>query len=656
MEKKLAAGGSAERKSRESLYVTIVLDLFVIALFVGQILVYDDYYFNILEIKYYYFCVCTLSMLWLLGGYGVMRLVWPQRPQAAVLAPIVSACILVSVAIGRLEGQWLAKVLEFLRKGLLAAAVIYVLVQLFLLGRAHQTEQRPGKGSLKNSAKAKKEPQGRGAMAASQAGSLQDRISAGLAELRGKKFWELFNSTDIMMMAFAVIVALSSLLSPFQYESFWGNEGRYVGAFMLLLCVAIYFCVSRLYRVKWWHIEIFLIVGMIMCLLGISDYFRMDLLQFKVNIKDNQRDMFTSFIGNINSYTAGVALVLGVAGVLFAESTSIIGNLWYGVCVIISFIAIITGQSDNAYLTLIAFFGFLPLYLFRSRRGFCKYVLLLALFLGSLRWVLWTQTKYEGVVIRLGGLFRTLMDLPQIAVITKYVWLLAAFLCALELLIYFWKLWRKMRTKGNSATAAEKKRSRPWAVWAWWVVVIGAAAMLAYVVYDATFAGNADRYGVFKQYVQFGDSWGTHRGYIWRIAIEDYMKFPPLQKILGYGPDTFGLVSYYDNLLETIELYNERFDSVHNEFLQYLVTIGPIGLLSYLGILITSVWNVVRRRLDNPYIMGAMFAVICYNVQAVVNIHQPIVMPVMWLLLCISMAKPAARLRWSYVSMQKTRQ
>ena len=71
------------------------------------------------------------------------------------------------------------------------------------------------------------------------------------------------------------------------------------------------------------------------------------------------------------------------------------------------------------------------------------------------------------------------------------------------------------------------------------------------------------------------------------------------------------------------------------------MTIGPLGLLSYLGIHLTAVWHVVKRRLDNPYIVGAMFAVVCYNFQAVVNINQPIATPVMWILLCISMARPA---------------
>ena len=61
-------------------------------------------------------------------------------------------------------------------------------------------------------------------------------------------------------------------------------------------------------------------------------------------------------------------------------------------------------------------------------------------------------------------------------------------------------------------------------------------------------------------------------GYIWRIGIECYMKYSPLRKLFGSGPDTFGIVtqSYYR---EMIERYYEIFDSAHNEYLQYLITI-----------------------------------------------------------------------------------
>ena len=578
MKKSRAAGGPKGQQGGKKGFLNIVVDIFVLLILVGQMLVYDDFYFNILQTKYKYYCVCTLGMIGLFLLYGLVK-----------LEPF---------KIARWNKIWPPRIKKW---------------------------------------------------------------------LKGKRFQDIFNSTDVMMVLFITVALISTALSPFMYEAFWGNKGRYVGGFFLLLNTVVYFCVSKCYKVKGWHIQMFLLSGMAMCLFGISDYFAMDLLHFKVNMDPGQYDSFTSFIGNINTFTACVALVMAMSGVLFASCTHIAELVWYGICVVISFFAIITGQSDNAYLALMAFFGFLPLYLFRSRKGFLRYFLLIALFLSTMQGVAWTQEQYPEA-IRLEGLFQTLTGFEDLGKIVRYVWLLVIVLYAADLAVR--KLGPQIRAglvkaasqpatgapqsaastapKGSagqpvSADTAAQKRKPAWFARAWWLVIAAMVIVIAYAVYDATIAGNAERYGVLQQYVQFQDSWGTHRGYIWRIGVEDYKTFDPLQKIFGYGPDTFGIVTGINNYEEAVALYNERFDSTHNELLQIFITIGPLGLITYLGILVTFAWNAVKRNLENPYIMGAVFAVACYTVQSVVNISQPIATPVMWLLLCIAMAQPAVR-------------
>lgn len=552
MKQNRAAAGRKGQKKRNR-YLTVVMDIYVILLLTGQMLVYDDFYYNMLETKYRYFYICTIGMLLLVGIYGVACLVRRVR-----------------------------------QKG------------------------HAGAGTPADAPKAR--------------GLFRGRVSA----------------ADVMMLVFLAVAVLSMLCSPFRYEAMWGNEGRYMGAFMLMLWVGIYFCVSRFYEMKAWHIQLFLAAGMLVCLFGITDYFDMDLLHFKAQIRPTQRLMFTSFIGNINTYTACVALIMGMAGVLFASCAGVAENIWYGFCITVAFAALITGQSDNSYLSLAAFFGFLPLYLFRNRKGFRKYIVLLALFVTTLVVVAWTQNAFAGTVVELTGLFGMLMRFPLLKPLMVCLWILTVLVYAAEFVVREWK--KRNASAGSEPAAAGGQEGRKWPAWlarAWWIVIAAVAAAVAIVVCDATFAGHADRYGALAPYVQFGDDWGTHRGYIWRIALENYMKFPLLQKILGHGPDTFGLVTWFNNLQEMASLYGEKFDSVHNEFLQLFVTIGPLGLLSYLGVHLAAVRRVVKSRLDNPYIVGALFAVLCYNFQAVVNISQPIVTPVMWVLMCMMFARQA---------------
>lgn len=539
------------QRNRVSLILHMIMDIYVLLILVGQFLVYRNYYFDLLDVKYHYFCICTLGMLALVLLCGIVNLeplkifqwhkIWPARIKA-----------------------W----------------------------------------------------------------------------LKGKRICDIISSTDVMVLLYTVTVTVSSVKSPFFYESFWGNQGRYTGAFFLLQCSVVYFCVTRFYRVKGWHIQMFLLSGMAMCLFGISDYFGLDLLHFKVNIDPNQYDSFTSFVGNINTYTACVALVAAMAGVLFASSSHAFELVWYGICVMISYAALITGRSDNAFVSLIAFFGLLPLYLFRNWRGVRRYFLLLAMFGTAMQWVAWTQVHCPDVM-RMGGMYNTLIGYHVLPALPLCLWALVA-------VLYIAKYLVGKAKKDDQGGVETRNTGRGKFSFAriWWLVIIAVCIAVGYMVYDATVLGNGARYGGLEQYVHFRDSWGTGRGIAWRFAVENYMEFPPLQKLIGYGPETYGLLTWMNNLEEMMSIAHLRFDTVHNEFLQMLVTIGLLGLLTYLGILVTAAWRAVRRHIDNPFIMGALFAWTCYSFQTLVNINQVIATPVMWLLLCISAAEPAEPCKW----------
>lgn len=169
------------------------------------------------------------------------------------------------------------------------------------------------------------------------------------------------------------------------------------------------------------------------------------------------------------------------------------------------------------------------------------------------------------------------------------------------------------------------------------MMLILAIAALIYMTFDATRMGNGQQYGKLKDYLLINDEWGTHRGYIWRIGIECYMKYLPLRKMFGSGPDTFGIVtqSYYR---EMIARYNEIFDSAHNEYLQYLITIGIVGLVSYFFLLVSSIIEIIKASKRETSVMSIVYAVSCYAAQAVVNIGVPIVFPVTFTLLVVGIS------------------
>lgn len=426
---------------------------------------------------------------------------------------------------------------------------------------------------------------------------------------------------DIAMICFLLVAIVSTLQSEYLYESFWGNEGRFTGLFLLLLYGLSFFIISKLLRFRGWFLEIFLAASMLVCLFGITDFFQLNLLHFKDHISEEQYGIFTSFLGNINTYTAFISLTTGVASVLYASSKKLWKSIWYYVCLIIALFAIITGQSDNAYLALLALLGLLPLYMFGSWNGIKRYVVILASFFTVIQVIDMISRRMPDQVLKIDGIFSVLARFGGLAYIVIALWVLVG---VLYLSSYVLK--KKKMTVGV------------WPRRAWGILVIVVILAGLAVLYDANVAGNGERYGALRDYVVIDDEWGTHRGYIWRIGIENYKKFPLIHKIFGYGPDTFGIVTVNNNYDEMASRYGEIFDSAHNEYLQYFVTIGPLGLISYVVLLVSAVLRMVRRAGDNPYVVAAAFSVACYGAQAFVNINLPIAAPVMWTLMMVGLA------------------
>lgn len=287
---------------------------------------------------------------------------------------------------------------------------------------------------------------------------------------------------------------------------------------------------------------------------------------------------------------------------------------------VISFFAIITGQSDNAYLTLAALFGLLPLYLFGSRRGVRRYLILIATFFTTLQGVIWISRLFSGKVIGFGGLFYIIAKTDYLIYVVIVLWLLAAVLCY------------------GDKRKASQDQTPGWLKKAWVGLIIAVILSIGFVLYDCNFAGNAERYQALDQYLKFDDTWGTNRGYIWRIAMEMYNDFSLPKKLFGYGPDTFKIMTINHYYKEMVTNYKETFDSVHNEYLQYLVTLGAVGLISYMVLLLGTLWRTIKTCFKSPVVMAVLFAIICYCAQAFVNINIPIAAPVMWTLIMVGNA------------------
>ena len=139
--------------------------------------------------------------------------------------------------------------------------------------------------------------------------------------------------------------------------------------------------ISKYGRMRKWYLDVFLASSVLVCLFGITDYFQMDLLGWKKGVSNEQGNLFVSTLGNINTYTALVALTMAVACGCLVSERKVGRRIWYYLVSALAFFALITGQSDNAYLSLGRLFAVMPLCLFTTRRGIADYGILAATFM-----------------------------------------------------------------------------------------------------------------------------------------------------------------------------------------------------------------------------------------------------------------------------------
>lgn len=456
-------------------------------------------------------------------------------------------------------------------------------------------------------------------------------------------FKEEFSIWDICIMVFWLMSALSTAFAGrFIMESITGDKGRYSGLLLISIYVILYFTVSRMFSFGKVYFTVFLAVSIPVCLFGYTDYFNMDILGFKEKISPEQWPIFTSTIGNINTYTAVLAFYIAIAGTLFittpfksdnGRGESIGKIVFYYVIMLMNFIALAMGTSDNGYLTLAAFFGLVPFVAFRTMEGVRRFILTILTYLLGIKIIQLINISYAGKVLGISGLYDFISDF-------KYLNLIIAVLALTVIIMYVLEYRKKEKRRDNEALLRSLRY-----IWLAILVIVFAAIVFMGMKINSDVTAAKEKYGALADYFVFNDSWGTFRGYIWRAAVEEYMKFPLLHKIFGSGPDTFGL---YIGLLRNEEMTSvtgQFFDATHNEYIQFLFTLGPIATIAYILALILPSVEALRTRLfylrDNamlPYLYACAIAVICYATQAVVNLNLPVVTPFLWIFLSIMVA------------------
>ena len=98
-------------------------------------------------------------------------------------------------------------------------------------------------------------------------GLYSGRLVSAMKELDIKKTVKELNLVDWSMIVFWLCNVLSWVFcKDWRYEAFWGTSGRYNGVFLMTIYLIIYFLLTRFFRFRKWYLDVFLAVGIFVCI------------------------------------------------------------------------------------------------------------------------------------------------------------------------------------------------------------------------------------------------------------------------------------------------------------------------------------------------------------------------------------------------------
>lgn len=445
------------------------------------------------------------------------------------------------------------------------------------------------------------------------------KIGPYFANIKEQGLWNYIKSTfsvlDYFVLGFLLISIISTLQSiPYMYSAFFGNEGRWDGMITIGFYCISYFIISRNMKFKKSYITLFLIACLIAALWAITDFFDWNILGFKTYMSQDHYRIFVSTMGNIDTYNGFMAVPFAAAGALFIlNDDKLISRVFNWVCFAVITVSMIVSSADNAYLAFAAFFIFIPLAAFRKRSGIRRYLITAATLLSALATAQRWSAEKAGQVMWIDGFFQKYKDFSTLKYIAAAVWVIAIAFCVYDIFI---------KKIPQDALAPKYVKTG----WLCLVIAGGCTAVTLFVLANFAAPIIPSFLEPVKSFIQFTDEWGTWRGYVWKKFIEIYFQQPFHHILFGTGPETAAIYLYNYAYMDVAGTTGMIYDIPHNESLQMFFNMGPIGFITWTGMLISPIALAVKTKVKKvyPYIAAIGFAGLCHFFSAFVNITTPI--------------------------------
>lgn len=442
-----------------------------------------------------------------------------------------------------------------------------------------------------------------------------------------------FSVTDLCVLGYILAVLLSFYASDYRKTAVIGNAKWSMGALTQLSLAAGYFLISRFWKKRIRMALLMLPVSAVLFVLGYLNRFGV----WPIPMEYGDNAQFISLAGNINWYCGYLVTIL-FGAVYIAWSRPMPKRRQQNllrVYLFTGFCSLVTNGSSSGILTMLAVLFVLLLFSTSAREKMLRYfeiVLILGLsclFTYGIRILYPDAITYQETS---NNLF-TYSPLP--VVIT---------LLALSG-IYGLQIYCKNHLYPAGFVRLITR-------------ILGGSVLCLIVLFICLLAANTLHPGCIGVLSEvslftFSPEWGSRRGATWMAGVSVWQELPFWKKFVGVGPDCMGDYLIYDvsdslkNMLSAL-WPDLNLSNAHCEWLTVLVNLGLFGLISFAGMIISSVSSFLRKGMDSslPYhnVIGACgMAVLAYSIHNIVSFQQVLNEPAMFVILGIGAAYSRSR-------------
>lgn len=413
---------------------------------------------------------------------------------------------------------------------------------------------------------------------------------------------------DFWAVAFLLANIFAYMVSIDRAASMTGYNGRYMGCLTyVFLCVMFIFIGYRL-KPNMLIVPILGISSAFAYIVAILQHAGIDFMHYKDKIREEDYDKFTSTFGNINVFASFICISLPVFIAMYVFLRNKIYKCFMALLIILGGMSTIISNSDSVYfgvggalcvIFLLAFYN-------GKTKAFIETVIMIAT--GNL-FVVLMRNLFECEYDKKRGGIAEILDEPMIAV---------GLLVGVCLFYIFIVLLNKKF--GEKFDTINKKK-----------IIICMVISVSILAIIFTVIGVVCKFSIFE----FNYKWGTFRGFIWTKCVEIFEEAPIVNKVFGYGNETLKMLTRAHCYEEMIAVTGKTYDNAHNELLQYLLTTGIVGMVSYIGMFISSVVYMIKNSNKEPIIIACMASACGYFVQGLININQPITTPLFFVIMAV---------------------